>query len=176
LQPLSRIFGDPCPGYPKDLRIQYEVGGRSANETYDTINGFLRRRVFLESSPTVQPLIFVTSAYYGVTPTGRRDHLHNLDKKMRIITQIEHRIAEGMVVRPMDLLYLKNKDKIVAEKKIFQNLECKFVDVTTKMQTICDGGGFKLFLDKKKFDPNYLFGNPSENNYKLLEMNLECQG
>ena len=29
MTPVKRIFGDPCPGYPKDLRIAFEVCGRS---------------------------------------------------------------------------------------------------------------------------------------------------
>lgn len=27
MTPLQRLFGDPCPGYTKDLRIKYEVAG-----------------------------------------------------------------------------------------------------------------------------------------------------
>ena len=29
MAPVKRIFGDPCPGYPKDLRIAFEICGRS---------------------------------------------------------------------------------------------------------------------------------------------------
>ena len=29
MAPVKRTFGDPCPGYPKDLRIAFEVCGRS---------------------------------------------------------------------------------------------------------------------------------------------------
>ena len=59
--PLRRIFGDPCPGYPKDLRISFEVSGRAGSVKYSEVRGHLRKRIFIQSSPTVAPLIYVAT-------------------------------------------------------------------------------------------------------------------
>lgn len=56
--PLSPIFGDPCPGYMKELRIQYEICGVKGSVTVSEVRGFLRKKLVIQSSPTIKPLIF----------------------------------------------------------------------------------------------------------------------
>jgi hypothetical protein len=77
LQPIAPIFGDPCPGYPKDLRVEFEVmsthGKRSdvndikevdllltGEDTYDVIRGHLRRRIHIEATPIIAPIILIS--------------------------------------------------------------------------------------------------------------------
>lgn len=57
--PLSPLLGDPCPGYLKELRIQYEICGVKGAVTVPEVRGFLRKRLIIQSSPTIKPLIFV---------------------------------------------------------------------------------------------------------------------
>ncbi len=45
-----------------------------------------------------------------------------------------------------------------------------------KLQKLADKGGIQLLLDKNKFDPNFVFGNPSVGNNKILECCLDCSG
>ena len=70
--PVARYFGDPCPGYIKDVYIMYDIDGRMGEATGDEINGHLRRNINIQESPVVAPLIFVVAASYGITPSGRR--------------------------------------------------------------------------------------------------------
>eukprot|EP01034_Spumella_vulgaris_P024630 gene24630-30998_t len=81
--PLARIFGDPCPGYPKDLRLSFEIVGRSGSVTNSELRGYLRKKLQIKCSPTVAPLIFVVSATYGITPTGRRDRLDFIRSQLK---------------------------------------------------------------------------------------------
>lgn len=85
------MLGDPCPGYTKDLRLQYEICGRAGQVTHTEVRGFLTKKLHIQQSPTVAPLIYVVSATYGVTPTARRDRLDLIQKMLRKIEYIEHR-------------------------------------------------------------------------------------
>jgi hypothetical protein len=60
--------------------------------------------------------------------------------------------------------------------KLFQNLPTNFVEISVKMQRICDAAGTRLLLDSSSFDPNFTFGNPSPGVPKILEVLLDCQG
>lgn len=66
---LTPIFGDPCPGYMKELRIQYEICGVKGSVTVFEVRGFLRKKLIIQSSPTIKPLIFAGSCrmwlWYG---------------------------------------------------------------------------------------------------------------
>lgn len=174
--PLTRIFGDPCPGYTKDLRVRYEVCGRFASETYDEIRGHLRRRVFIEQAPSIAPVIIITSAFYGITPTGRKDYLESINKELRKCHAIQHKISTGMIPTPAELQQLKKYNTLEQEKEAFQKAPTLFLDVTDKMQKIADAAGLNLILEKGKFDPNKIFSNPCPGNVKLLEVNIDCPG
>lgn len=176
-QSLFKFFGDPCPGYTKDLRVQYEMTGRWGKDVYDEDGrGYLKRRVLIETSPTIAPLILVQSAFYGVTPTGRKDHVAHIKRELRKIYAIETKIKLGMIISPDEMFFLRKKEALEEEKRIFQNIPINFIDISKKVQTLADEGGSCLFIDKKTFDPNSSFSNPSKGNHKLLEINVLCYG
>lgn len=175
-QSLSNLFRDPCPKYPKDLRINYEVVGKGGTVVYSEIRNFLRKKVFIQSSPTVAPLIFVLSATYGITPTGRKDRLEFVNSKLRKIEALEHRRREGLTLTPDEQLFCKTKTRFKDEKHAFTTAPTCFIDISLRMQMIADKGGIVFCLDKDSFDPNKEFGNPSPGVPKLIECNLDCQG
>lgn len=147
------------PGYPKDLRIQFEVRSRGGSVSYAEVRGHLRKRIYISASPTVAPIIYVQTATYGITPTARRDHLDSIHKKLKKIAFIEHRIREGFRIQAKDMALFKRKKELVEERDLFTALPTSFVDVSVKMQILADKGGIALFLDKDTFDPNAVFGN-----------------
>jgi hypothetical protein len=158
--PVARYFGDPCPGYVKELFIMYDIDGRSGNALQSETNGFLRRRISVQQSPVVAPLMFISQASYGITPSGRRERLLTLGQQMRKIYAIEHKMKAGLVMQVEDVAIMRNKEKIIAERNYFKDTECKFVDVSDKMQRLVDLGRNSFVLDKHKFDANGLFTNP----------------
>jgi hypothetical protein len=60
MQPISPIFGDPCPGYPKDMRIEFEVMSTFGEDTFDVVRGHLRRRIHIEATPIIAPIILIS--------------------------------------------------------------------------------------------------------------------
>jgi hypothetical protein len=176
MTPLTPLFRDPCPGYPKDLRIDYEIVGRAGKCTYSEVRGFLKKRVFIQSSPTITPIVFVLSATYGITPTGRKFRLDFITKQLRLIESIEHGIRQGLRPQVDQMQLLRQKDYFKEQREVFLNLPIAFVDVSMKMQVLCDKGGHVLIIDKNTFDPNKVFGNPCKGLDKILECHLDCQG
>lgn len=174
--PVARIFGDPCPGYVKDLRISFEIIGRKGSVRYPESRGYLTRRLSILSSPIIAPLIYVQSATYGITPTARKDRLDLLTKTLTKIQYLEHRKREGIPLSPEDFLLVKKKSYFQQQKEIFLNAEIKFIDVSVKLQKIADTGRNRLFLNPKEFDCNAIFGNPYPGMPKILECHLDCQG
>jgi len=174
---VSQMFGDPCPGYTKDLRIEYEVSGRNGSIVRDEFRGHLKKRIYIEETPTVAPLLLVDKATYGVTPTSRRDRLRQLEKELIRIKTLEHKIHSGLYVSPDDYNYLNNnKQKIIDDMAATREAPISFLDITTKLQRLADKGGISLKLDKETFDPNLVFGNPMPGALKFLEVNLTCPG
>jgi len=106
---IGGLLGDPCPGYTKDLLISYDIGGRTGFEQYQEVRGHLRRSVIIETSPMVKPLIFVESAFYGVTPTAKRDRLHFLNKKLSAISVLVHRKHAGAILTPEEIAKVEER-------------------------------------------------------------------
>jgi hypothetical protein len=144
--------------YPKDLRLTYEIVGRAGHVTYSEVRGYLKKRVFIESSPTITPVIFVLSATYGITPTGRKFRLDNITKQLEQIVAIEHGIRQGLKPQPDQLQLLRSKSYLQEQREVFQKMPISFVDVSIKLQYLADQGGHVLKLDKNTFDPNFIFG------------------
>jgi hypothetical protein len=174
--PVARIFGDPCPGYVKDLRINFEIIGRKGSIKYPENRGHLMKKISIMSSPTITPLIYVLSATYGITPTARKDRLDYLSKQLTKVQYFEHRKREGIALSAEETLLVKKKSYFQQQKEIFLTAETKFIDISYKLQQIADQGKNRLFLDPKSFDCNAVFGNPLPGIPKILECHLDCQG
>jgi hypothetical protein len=176
MRPVKPIFGDPCPGYPKDLRIQFEVCGRSGELINDEMRGKLVKRVHIEFSPTIKPLIFVQSATYGITPSGRRTRMDEIRKILKKIEAIEHRKANGQHPDQEDIKLLYQKELMITDFALLRDAEVGFVDIRDKVQRLADQGGNILEWHKDRFDANAAFGNPQPGRPKLLEVSLESPG
>lgn len=72
--------------------------GREGCITYGEVRGHLTKRLLVQSSPKVAPIMHVAAATYGLTPTARRDRLEAISRELRKVAYIEHRIREGRVV------------------------------------------------------------------------------
>jgi hypothetical protein len=176
MRPVKPIFGDPCPGYPKDLRINFEICGRSGELINDEIRGHLIKRMHLEFSPTIKPLIFVMSATYGITPTGRKTRMLEIRSLTKRIEAIEHRKANGQMPSRDDMALLNKKDELKSDFELLRDAEVGFVDIRDKVQRLADMGGHILEFHKDRFDANAAFGNPQPGKPKLLELSLESPG
>ena len=174
---ILTLLGDPCPGYKKDLQISYDISGRSDSVMYEETKGFLRKKHIIETCPIVKPMIFVERASYGITWRGKREHLLDLQKKIRKISSINHRKSMGMLPTLEENQLVSKLASYKVQIAEFQTVEPTFVDVTKKMKTLVDlQGGMSFVLDRHKFDPNNVFGNPCEHGMKLLEVELICTG
>ena len=139
MRPVKPIFGDPCPGYPKDLRVNFEVCGRSGEIVNDEIRGHLIQRVHLEFSPTIKPLIFVLSATYGITPTGRKTRMDEIRRLLKKIDGIDHRKMNGAMPNRDELKLLFERDELKADFEMLRDAEVGFVDIRDKLQRLADG-------------------------------------
>lgn len=61
-----------------------------------------------------------------------------LTNKIRQIHAIEHRLKQGLVMQPEEVVLMKHKDRLIAERSYFRETECIFFDITEKMQRIVD--------------------------------------
>ena len=171
------LLGDPCPGYKKDLKVSYDISGREGREMYYECGGHLLRKHIIETCPIVKPMIFIERAFYGVSWTGKRDHLLGIQKKLRRIGRINHRKTMGQLPSAEEIRLVSKYEMFKAEKEAFKKVEISYIDITKKMQTLCDKqGGMSLTLNHHQFDPNAMFGNPTPSGLKLLEVDIVCTG
>ena len=176
MTPIKRIFGDPCPGYPKDLRINFEICGRNGVEIQDEIRGNLIKRLHIEYAPTIKPLIFVSAATYGISPSGRRQRMDDIRKLLKKIDGIEHRKMNGHMPNAEELDVQRQKDQLKKDFIDLRDAEISFVDIRDKLQRLCDAGGPLLELHADRFDCNAAFGNPAPGKPKILEISVESPG
>ena len=144
----KRYFGDPCPGYPKDLRIKFEIAGREGVVLCDEMRGFLRQRCQIEYAPTIQPLIFCAAATWGISPTGRKMRLDQVVNLLRKIGAIEHRQGNGAPPTKAEKLLLLQKADLLKERVDLQTSVTSFVDIREKIQRMCDKAGRCFELNK----------------------------
>lgn len=175
---VSALFSDPCPGYPKDLIIEYDIDGQSSIVTLDVGSGYLRssRDVCIKKLAVISPLIFVESAFYGVTPTGRKEKLAELSRLLSTIDVIEYRMRLGLPVSEADTSLKRRKSAIQEEQVTVRNLETSFIDISSALQKSLEQTIFFLDMAKESFDPNKAFSNVSPGKMKLLEINLRVVG
>eukprot|EP01039_Chlorochromonas_danica_P004092 gene4092-4478_t len=180
-QSLKRIFGDPCPGYTKDLTIQYEILGKSGEGHYDVIEDCLTKKVYLASIPRIAPILFVKKAIYGMTPRTRKEQLDKLNKEIHQIERLEHLQSQGIILESSDYKLLLSKNKLMEMKNEILQTPCRFYDITKKIQEIIDiqqkaKNQSQLILLSYQFDPNFNFGNPCPGYPKIIEIELDCPG
>jgi len=144
----KRMFGDPCPGYPKDLRIKFDIAGRSGEVLCDEMRGFLRQRCQIEYAPTIQPLIFCRAATFGISPSGRKMRLDQVVLLLRRISAVEHRQANGSSATAAEKKLLAQKHELVQERHDLQTAVTSFIDVREKVQRMCDKAGRCFELNK----------------------------
>eukprot|EP00596_Hydrurales_sp_CCMP1899_P008561 CAMPEP_0119039548 /NCGR_PEP_ID=MMETSP1177-20130426/9102_1 /TAXON_ID=2985 /ORGANISM="Ochromonas sp, Strain CCMP1899" /LENGTH=658 /DNA_ID=CAMNT_0007003575 /DNA_START=256 /DNA_END=2232 /DNA_ORIENTATION=+ len=157
---MGPLFGDPCPGYPKELRVEFEILGRSYTEVRTDNYGHLSKALFVESSPIISPTIFVVNAWYGMTTTGRNERLLTINKILTKIEQTDKKINKGEIVTNIDRSILSSKKSLLSEKILLRNSPLKCIDISDKIQSLLGKGGMSLFFDKNNFDPDRHFGNP----------------
>ena len=61
--PITPLLGDPAPGYPKELRLEYELRGRNGIEIRNEAQGYLTKPLYLEAKPVISPIIFIVSGH-----------------------------------------------------------------------------------------------------------------
>ena len=175
---MTSLLHDPCPGYPKDLIVEFDIDGKSSTIVLDENRGFIRadQDVCIRELAIVAPLIFVESAYYGITPTARRDRLEAIASKLNRISVIEYRIREGLNVSAEDMSLRRMKPSLMQDQLLFRSLPTQFVNIAPIVQKIADNNIFYLDFRKDAFDPNQAFTNPLPGQTKLLEINLRVIG
>jgi hypothetical protein len=157
---MGPLFGDPCPGYPKELRVEFEILGRSYTEVRTDNYGHLSKALFVESSPIISPTIFVVNAWYGMTSAGRNERLLMINKILTKIEQTDKKINKGEIVTNIDRSFLSSKKALLSEKILLRNSPLRSIDISDKIQRLLGKGGMSLLFDKDNFDPDRHFGNP----------------
>ena len=172
------LLSDPCPGYPKDLLIEFDIDGKSSTILLDETQGYLRaeKDLVIKELAIVAPLIFIESAYYGITPTGRREKLEVIAKKLSRIDVIDYRIQQGLEVTAEDLSLRRLKALLIQNQQRLRNLPIQFVNITSIVQKLADKNVFDLHLESENFDPNKAFSNPLPGEVKMLEVNIRVLG
>jgi len=130
----------------------------------------------LETTPVINPLIWVQSATYGMTMHGQRERMHMVGKEIAKINAIEHRKSLGMLVQAHEVKIIKDKPQLMADKKMFKEMPIEFVDISKKLQILADKQGGALLKIGKEFHANVVFGNPLPGMKKVIECSLVCHG
>ena len=177
-QSLSSLLGDPCVGYNKDLVVEYEMEGTNGVEVLKETGGHIssRKDAIIGRLPVISPIISVESAFYGITPLGRKEKLAEISKFLARIRAVEYQMEQGLPISHADNLLRKQKHELEVEQNVYRNLHTHFIDITSKIQRIIETNVFHICLPKETFDPNLQFTNPSPGVRKLLEVNLRVVG
>lgn len=158
---MGPLFGDPCPGYPKELRVEFEILGRSYTEIRTENYGHVSRGLFVESSPIISPTVFVVSAWYGMTSVGRNERLLKINQILTKIEKTGKKMDKGEIVSKSDQMMMGMKRTFLKEKIKLRNSPLRSIDISDKIQNFFGkNGGMSLFLDRNIFDPDRHFGNP----------------
>ena len=108
MQPIERQFGDPCVGYVKDLQIEFDIDGKSGYVEVGECKNRLKRKIEIQTSPSVSPMILVNTANYGLTENTIKDRLKYLESNIGRIDLLIHRRTIGLPIKVAERLFIKN--------------------------------------------------------------------
>jgi hypothetical protein len=76
-----------------------------------------------------------------------------------------------------ELHLIPRLEGLVKQKDEFKVMSINFFDITQKMQKIVDSqGGLSFVLKKSSFDPTLAFGDATNAQVNILEVDLVCTG
>lgn len=107
--PIIRKLGDPCTGYTKDLKIDFDISGKSGKIEMGEIHGHLKHTIRIQASPKLSPMILVNYASYGLTENTIKDRLKFLEAKLAHIDLLIHKRLIGMPIKVAERQLIKKQ-------------------------------------------------------------------
>ncbi|CAN0301177.1 unnamed protein product [Scytosiphon promiscuus] len=95
-EPLTDLFGDPCPGRDKCLVLRYEIVGTEGRVESVESDGRLLTPISISCTPMLAPLILVESATYGQTRGGIDERLQLVQRELSDLFSLQNRKDIGM--------------------------------------------------------------------------------
>jgi hypothetical protein len=109
MQPIDRMFGDPCIGYVKDLQIEFDINGKTGYCEMGEAQNRLKKTIQIKTSPSVSPMILVAFANYGLTENSMKDRLKLLESNIAKIDILIHRRSVGLPIKVTDRQFIKHR-------------------------------------------------------------------
>ncbi|CBJ33660.1 hypothetical protein Esi_0545_0009 [Ectocarpus siliculosus] len=170
-EPLTDLFGDPCPGRDKCLVIRYEIVGTEGRAEAIESDGRLLTPISISCTPMLAPLILVESATYGQTREGIDERLQLVQRELSDLFAIQNRKDIGMPLSREDNKRLMGLRPLIGDLKYLKKLTPRYVDIRARLQARVEehGGGLLEFVAAQT-DVNQLFGNPMPGKRKELRV------
>ncbi|CAN0378303.1 unnamed protein product, partial [Laminaria digitata] len=90
-EPLSDLFGDPCPGRDKCLMLHYEILGSEGKAESVESDDRLLTPISISCTPMLAPLIIVEAATYGQTREGVDERLQGVQRSLSDLLALQNR-------------------------------------------------------------------------------------
>ncbi|CAM9410853.1 unnamed protein product [Ectocarpus sp. 13 AM-2016] len=170
-EPLTDLFGDPCPGRDKCLVLRYEIVGTEGRAEAIESDGRLLTPISISCTPILAPLIFVESGTYGQTREGIDERLQLVQRELSDLFAIQNRKDIGMPLSREDNKRLMGLRPLISDLEYLKKLTPRYVDIRARLQARVEehGGGLLEFVAAQT-DVNQLFGNPMPGKRKELRV------
>jgi len=139
------LFGDPTPGFDKDLFLCYETVGRSETLSASEFHDSLRRSLRSLPPPVVAPLLLIRKASLGLHPTFVRQRLRAVRQQASLI-DTAHRTRARRLPLTSDQKSLLEREAAVRDE--LQELQAaaqqetlEALDVASDLQQLVDRQG-----------------------------------
>ncbi|CAM9967797.1 unnamed protein product [Ectocarpus sp. 4 AP-2014] len=170
-EPLTDLFGDPCPGRDKCLVLRYEVVGTEGRAEAIESDGRLLTPISISCTPMLAPLILVESATYGQTREGIDERLQLVQRELSDLFAIQNRKDIGMPLSREDNKRLMGLRPLISDLEYLKKLTPRYVDIRARLQArVEEHGGGLLEFAAAQTDVNQLFGNPIPGKRKELRV------
>lgn len=144
---MRDYFGDPSPGTVKTLTIDYEIVGKSGEVKLYESNGTLKKKLVLDVSPIVAPILLIDSAYFGRTDADNQRRVHELKGMLNdanLLKTLKSSKSTGKLSR-QESASLVNHSDLLQELKNVSEMQDSAINVTYKVQGIVDTKGGDQF-------------------------------
>ncbi|CAN0282227.1 unnamed protein product, partial [Ectocarpus fasciculatus] len=170
-EPLTDLFGDPCPGRDKCLVLRYEIVGTEGRAEAIESDGRLLTPISISCTPMLAPLILVESATYGQTREGIDERLQLVQRDLSDLFAIQNRKDIGLPLSREDNRRLMGLRPLIGDLEYLKKLTPRYVDIRARLQARVEehGGGLLEFVAAQT-DVNQLFGNPMPGKRKELRV------